>query len=439
MSTLQIEKLVIGGLGLGRTSDGKVVMVPHVLPGEKVEVMTVHKTKKYTQAEAVHILEPSPDRVSPPCPHFGECGGCDFQHVLPEKQAYYKNFMFQEQLERFSFQADMKDRLLTPIASPLTFHYRQRIKLRISKNGKLGFYRSRSHDVEQVSICLLARKEINEVLNSLNSSSVFYEMSSHLSSLELRLSPVDEQVVGLFHMTRKPRPADKKRIEKLISDCSRLKSVVVLATDYGMVGMYPVQNKPEAHFLHFEHLLPSDDKLHMDLEPGGFSQVNLAQNENLIALVLEWLMDLNKGTALDLFCGMGNFSLPLAQRGMYVRGMDLQRSAIRSAKRNAERNGLSEKCIFAKSSARDGAEGFAKAGEKFDLVLLDPPRQGCNEVVPFLSHIAARQVIYISCDPATLCRDLVQLEKEGFQVEKIKVVDMFPQTHHLETVVSLMR
>jgi 23S rRNA (uracil1939-C5)-methyltransferase len=176
----------------------------------------------------------------------------------------------------------------------------------------------------------------------------------------------------------------------------------------------------------------------MTIEPGGFCQVNGGQNENLIALVLEWAKVDAGHKVLDLFCGMGNFSLPIARHAASVVGMDLQRSAIRSAERNAKINGMVN-CTFSQHAAREGAEHLVHGGEKFDLVLLDPPRQGCAEVIPLLTEFGAAQIIYISCDPATLCRDLLLLEQEGYAVEKMKMVDMFPQTHHLETIVSLRR
>jgi 23S rRNA (uracil1939-C5)-methyltransferase len=190
--------------------------------------------------------------------------------------------------------------------------------------------------------------------------------------------------------------------------------------------------------LYFSHAVPGGESLRMTIEPGGFCQVNADQNEKLVALVIEWAkLDL-RHKVLDLFCGMGNFSLPLARQVKSVIGMDLQRSAIRSAKRNAGINGIAN-CTFSQNSAFAGAKSLAAAGEKFDIALLDPPRQGCAEVIPYLPQIGVSQIIYISCDPATLCRDLVLLDREGYEVEKMKMVDMFPQTHHLETIVSLRR
>ena len=435
--TITIEKLVIGGAGLARLPDGMVVLVPQVLPGETVRVKPHSTRKNFMQARLVEVLEPSERRVQPPCPYYGRCGGCDFQHIAADMQAQYKNDILREQLERTPFQRDVAACLTAPVPSPHSFHYRQRIRLQVGEDEELGFYQPQSHRVEEIDGCLLARQPINDTLSWLKSRDEFYQLLTITTSLELLLSPCDEQLVLLFHLTRKPRPKDVKRFEKIVSDSKHIKSVIALATGFGMVGFYTSEKPPNhTQLLQFSHLLPGGNRLSLSLEPGGFCQVNLEQNDNLIALVLDWLEAEKQGRALDLFCGMGNFSLPLAQKMAAVVGMDLQRAAIRSAKRNGEANNC-ENAIFSKNSAVDGAKELVDRAETFDLILLDPPRQGCSDVIALLPPLQAEQIIYISCDPATLCRDLLLLEKEGYRVDKIKMVDMFPQTHHLETVVSL--
>ncbi|MCK9295756.1 MAG: 23S rRNA (uracil(1939)-C(5))-methyltransferase RlmD [Desulfobulbaceae bacterium] len=437
--TVQIEKLIIGGSGLGRLPDGKVVLVPYVLPGEEVEVRPVSKKKNYMEARAVKVLQPSADRVNPPCPYFPQCGGCDFQHVRSESQADLKNRILLEQLERSGLKQDSGSFLLPPMPSPKVFHYRQRIRLHVGKAGELGFHRSQSHEVIAIRACLLAGPLLNDVLDYLINKSPFAKVSSLTTSLELLLSPAEDLVVILLHLSRKPRPAERKVLEEIAGGHSRIKQLVVAAAGSGNPDVFS-RNKigDEPPLLSFSQVMPAGDSLRMTIEPGGFCQVNSDQNEKLIALVME-LAKLDAGhKVLDLFCGMGNFSLPLARQAQAVVGMDLQRSAIRSANRNAEINGMVN-CIFTQNSALAGAKGLVVKGEKFGTALLDPPRQGCAEIIPYLPELGVSQIIYISCDPATLCRDLVILEGEGYGVEKMKMVDMFPQTHHLETIVLLRR
>ncbi|MCJ7602449.1 MAG: 23S rRNA (uracil(1939)-C(5))-methyltransferase RlmD [Desulfobulbaceae bacterium] len=437
--TTTIEKLVIGGSGLGHLPDGKVVLVPYVLPGEEVNVRPISKKKNYVEARVVKILQPSVERVNPPCPYFPQCGGCDFQHIRSEKQTDLKNRILLEQLERSGLKQDSRSFLLPPLPSPEAFHYRQRIRLHVGKDGELGFHRNQSHEVKPISACLLARPQLNDVLDYLINKSTFDKVAALTTSVELLLSPAEELVVILMHMSRRPRPAERKVLEELAAGSSNIKNVVVAATGSAIADVFP-GNKAgdEQPLLYFSHALPDGDSIRMTIEPGGFCQVNSDQNDNLVALVIEWAkLDL-RHKVLDLFCGMGNFSLPLARQVRSVIGMDLQRSAIRSAKRNAEINDIMN-CTFSQNSAVAGTKSLAATGGKFDIALLDPPRQGCAEVIPYLSETGVAQIIYISCDPATLCRDLLLLEGEGYEVEKMKMVDMFPQTHHLETIVSLRR
>ncbi len=433
---LTIEKLVIGGQGLARLPDGMVVLVPHVLAGEKVQVRPVRRKKSFMEARLVEILEPSEDRATPPCPYFFHCGGCDFQHARIDRQAAVKKTILDEQLHRFFFQVRAKDICSAPMASPKPFYYRQRIRLQMDEEGSLGFYRHHSHKVEEVSSCMLARPELNTMLDYLDNSVDFAGLKEYVRSVELLLSPVDEKIILLLQMRRKIRPAEKKRIEKTVNHSEMIKAAVVSAEGQGSVTFFNENLSEVNSMLFFDHVLPGGERMRMSLEAGGFSQVNPEQNENLIALVMEWADIERDNRVLDLFCGMGNFTLPLARFAKDVVGMDLQRSAIRSARRNADANGLGN-CLFTKYSAVEGARSLVERGEKFDLVLLDPPRQGCADVIAFLPGLDAKQIIYISCDPATLCRDLLLLEKEGYEIEKIKMVDMFPQTHHMETVVSL--
>ncbi|TFG37535.1 MAG: 23S rRNA (uracil(1939)-C(5))-methyltransferase RlmD, partial [Desulfobacterales bacterium] len=324
--TTTIEKLVIGGNGLGHLPDGKVVLVPYVLPGEEVDVRPISKKKNYVEARVVKILQPSADRVNPPCPYFPQCGGCDFQHVRFEKQADLKNRILLEQIDRSGLKQGSKSFLLPPLPSPTAFHYRQRIRLHVGKDGELGFHRNQSHEVKPISACLLASPQLNDVLHYLINKSPFAKVAALTTSVELLLSPAEDLVVILMHMSRRPRPAERKVLEELASGDSNIKHVVVKATGSGMSDVFPGNKTPdEPPLLYFSHAAPGGDSLRMTIEPGGFCQVNAEQSEKLVALVIEWAEIDSGDKVLDLFCGMGNFSLPLARQARSVIGMDLQR------------------------------------------------------------------------------------------------------------------
>jgi 23S rRNA (uracil1939-C5)-methyltransferase len=264
--------------------------------------------------------------------------------------------------------------------------------------------------------------------------------------LEILSSPGDDTLLLVVHLRRKPRPADQKAAEQLIDELAAVKAVYLGAEGMQVQGPYcgsSADSTDEERSLFI--LLPFPELAEHGVRPytlcqeaGGFSQVNLEQNNSMIRTMLDWAGDVSPGRALDLFSGMGNFSIPLAARVREVVGLDLQRAAIRSGARNAEAAGA-DNCTFRQRSALEGIKEMAGAGEVFDLVLLDPPRRGCREVLPYLEGIGSQAVIYISCDPATLARDVKDMISSGYVLKKVQLVDMFPQTHHLETIALLTR
>ncbi len=429
----------MGGHGLGRLEDGLVVLVPHVLPGETVLVQSLKIKKSYQKARLIDVIEPSPYRVSPPCPYFSRCGGCDFQHINNEMQAELKNEVLLEHLLRSRVLADDEQyRIEAPGKAENHFGYRQRIRFHVDKNGVPGFRRYHSHDIEPVTTCLLAVPELNTVFSQCLDEDSFYRLIEyHSSQIELQFSSCDNSVVVFIHMDRKPRPSEEKLAGKLAGKLPAVKAVILVG-----VGFQPVvvarseMNSPAGVLIGFEQPLPSDDRLHMHFEAGGFCQVNQEQNTALIDCLMAWADLSEKERVLDLFCGMGNFTLPMAKQAFHATGMDLKRSSIRSAIKNAEENTISN-CHFEQKSALDGIRSLVVDGQKFDLVLLDPPRQGCSDVIPYIAQTEAARIIYISCDPATLSRDLLLLKEEGYTIERVKMFDMFPQTHHMETMVKL--
>jgi 23S rRNA (uracil1939-C5)-methyltransferase len=425
----------MGGLGLGHLENGLVALVPHTLPGETVLVKPVRKKKSYLEARLLEVLEPSVDRETPACPFFDSCGGCNFQHVEYSAQPGLKSVILGEQLmrEHLFAEEELPTVLTSPLPSPLAFNYRQRIRLKINDNGEYGFLRHHSHKIVPVNHCLLAREEINQILARLDEFSSVRHLLGLSSRLELQLSPVDKKVFLLFHFSRKPRPADIKAAEKSAVQLDT-GGIILLVKGYGRYGPYP-SHQETSTFLNLKVNVPGK-KIYFHFEPGTFCQVNLAQNKRLVTLLLEWAAVEKNERVLDLFCGMGNFSLPLALAAREVVGMDLQRSAIRSARKNADRAGL-DNCRFERLAAEQGAKQCLSAKGNFDLILLDPPRTGCREVIPHILKINPARIIYISCDPATLCRDLGMLTANGYKISRIKMVDMFPQTHHLESITLL--
>ncbi|MBU2537146.1 MAG: 23S rRNA (uracil(1939)-C(5))-methyltransferase RlmD [Proteobacteria bacterium] len=440
---LPVEKVIKGALGLGRLTDGQVVMIPRVLPGELVRVQLRRKHKQYQEADLLEVLHPSVQRITPICPVYDSCGGCDLQHTTYDEQLRLKNAILGETLCRAGLcrEEELPALLGAPLASPKPFGYRQRIRLQVAQ-GRVGYFGRQSHSLIPVSQCPLAGEAINSVLAELLKSRQFQSLQSMASAIELLENPGNNSVVLLIHYTRKTRPGDYQAARLLCQSLPLLEALIFDVEGQAKGPCFNGSGEISLSELRVEFHLPAEicgQALSLALEPGGFCQVNLGQNENCIKLLLDWTRKLKPGRVLDLFCGMGNFSLPMAMLGWKVTGMDMQRSTIRSAVRNGETAGLADSCEFSQESAMKAARHLLREKASFDCILLDPPRSGCAELIPLLPGLNARQIIYISCDPATLARDLLGLTGAGYRIKEVRLVDMFPQTAHQETMVYLVK
>lgn len=439
--TIHIEKLVMGGMGLGRLDDGIVVLVPHVLPGETVVVSPVQRKKNYLTARVVDVLESASERAIPPCPYYGRCGGCDLQHVHQEKQIDIKNDILLEHMTRSGvISSDNSQLLLPPVQPGKHMGYRQRIRLHVDKLGHLGYHHFHSHEVVPIERCLLAVPKINEVLSECLRQDQFNDLLRRpITGVEFQHSELDDQVALLLHMKSKLRTADIRIAEQLVKEIEGINAIIFFPKGFQANTVFgEKKSSSQAIQLGFKQPIHDNEHLKMHFEAGGFCQVNQDQNSVLISLLMDWANLSHDDRVLDLFCGMGNFTLPLAKIAGEVVGVDLKRSSIRSAKKNAEENNISN-CIFKQQSAGDAMAECVTAKEQFDLILLDPPRQGCAEVISSLAETGATQIIYISCDPATLSRDLLLMKEQRYEIEKMQMIDMFPQTHHMETIVKLKK
>ena len=441
LHTVLIEKLVPGGLGLGRLTEGFVVMVRYALPGEKVLVRESHRKKNFMYGELAEILEPAPDRIKPPCSLFSQCGGCDLQHTNYRNQLHLKRAMLVDNLQRAALEppSQIVSIIDPPIDSPETFGYRQRIRLHTDDMGRLGFYHHDSHTLVPTSQCLLAHPRLNEVLEQFNAIPGFADLLIQCLSIELLYSPAKDDVILLLQYKRKPRPKDRLHAKQVQESIQGVSLVVMQVSGHGFFVPHHETCLSTPPIL--AQIMPADiagTSFSLTWEAGGFCQVNLQQNQNLIKLVIDLLNGGSHGRVLDLFCGLGNFSLPIAMHGAEVIGLDGQGSAIRSARVNAAAAGITG-CSFRKTPILAGVQQLVAARQTFQTILLDPPRQGAAEIISLLPGLAADKIIYISCNPPTLVRDLALLQTFGYKLCRLVPIDMFPQTHHLECVALLER
>lgn len=437
--TVTIEKFVNGGYGLGQRSCGQVVLVRHVLPGEVVQVILLADKKTHLFASLDTIITPHQQRRRPPCPLAGRCGGCDLQHADYNLQLQLKKSIIRELLERGGPSLAQATTLLAdPLAAPLELHYRQRLRLQVSAQGRLGYHRFQSHEVIATSSCPLGSALLNRVLTDLCSNPAARKLFAVASEVEIQENPSRGRGVIIVQLRRKPRPADRAAAISLGETLADVDGVYLRGQGFSQLGPFGAGDTSAglAMGLHYPSSPFLPQGLSLRWEIGGFCQVNLQQNRTLIDTVLEYTHAGSGQRILDLYCGMGNFSIPLALQGAEVIGFEGQAAAIRSATANANAC-PSITARFHQRPIHAACQELVDSGETFDCVVIDPPRSGAPDLADHLSRLTKKKIVYISCDPATLCRDLQQLCRCGFSIRKLQPIDMFPQTHHIETVVLL--
>lgn len=425
ISDLEITGLAHGGRGIGR-SDGKAVFVPFTAPGDRVVCRPVRSKSRYVEAELVELVEPSAQRREPPCPYFGRCGGCQWQHLAYPAQTEWKQRIFTDQLLRGGI---AEPTAVSPIV-PATqeWHYRNRVQFKCHMTATglvIGFYRSGSRYVVDIERCLLLPEPLQRVLDLLRA--------------ELPEAPVPDQVPqvdvacgddGGLRVLLHALPPARDRLRPWLQGFARR---------HRLSACLQAGRKDTIELVHGDSTLTAlvdQPPLALEYGPGGFAQVNPAQNRRMVAEMLA-ILDL-QGTehVLELYCGMGNFSLPIARRAARLTGVEEYAPSVASACDNAASNGLDNVAF----RAADAATVIADAGTgAVDLVVLDPPRSGSYQVCKELLQLKPRRVLYISCEPATLARDLTPLVHGGYRVVSARVFDLFPQTWHIESMTLLER
>lgn len=424
--TLDIEKMVYGGRGMGRL-DGKVVFVPLTAPGDRAEIEVVREKKDYAEGVLKGIVRGSSLRVKPFCPLFGECGGCQYQHLSYGDQLKAKEDQVKDILHRLTRKGDLE--VLATIPSPYDRGYRIRAQFKagMSEGGKvLGFYAWRSHRVVEVRRCPLLFPLANEILHGLQSWFKNRKMVS-IGGVDLQVSPDEGKGVVSLQIEGAGDPGIGEEIGKQVEG---VKGVVLEGRHKSSWGESILRyNWPG---------IQGGRGLRIETGGESFFQINPYQNWNLMQKVVEWADLTGQEVVLDLFCGSGNLTLPLAQRAGKVWGIDQDSRAVYHAGENALANHLSN-CAFLATSAGEGIRRVRDQVQKVDIAVLDPPRMGAREVLDLLVSLGPRKILYVSCDPPTLARDLARLMVLGYNVKRIQPLDMFPQTYHIEVITELAK
>ena len=411
MAQVEITAMTFGPYGVGRL-DGKAVMVPHAAPGDLLEVTVVRERAGYLIARAERVLKAGAARRTPPCPYLPRCGGCDWQQIAYPEQARFKAEVIAATLNHaLGLELDPTT-LIEP--APAEFGYRARIRYQTGRGGRLGFYEAGSRRLVEVDHCMVAAAEIR----------MPREFAAEIECEDIEVVADRGREVLVAHLARPPGTAVLERARRLVERDARIAGVVLRAGGgREVIGEVSIT-------------VALEPGLELEVEADLFSQVNRAQNLKLVAAVMEMAEAGADARVLDLFCGAGNFSLPAARRGAAVMGVDAEALAVAAAARNAARLGL-KRAEFAAMEAAELARFLLRARYRPGVVIMDPPRSGARELIGPLLRMRAPRVIYVSCDVATLARDLHALCAGGYRIAAVRAFDFFPNTHHAEVVAVL--
>jgi 23S rRNA (uracil1939-C5)-methyltransferase len=419
-----IEKLVHGGSGLARLGTGQAVFVPGVLPGERVAITIRKKRKGVLEAALVKVLVPSKDRITPPCNGETECTGATWPHIAYPAQLGCKQEILLDTLKKIGGLEPM--RLLPILPSPQTDHYRLRTQFNVrmkDNRQRIGFFRQGSYDLIEVENAFLIHPVINRVLKNIRALS---HKLPPLTELHINASPSGEVHLLLFSEQQPFMP-----LEPFLSDLQK--------TSPEVIGMTGFAGRQKAFALGRNQLTLEVEGMTFKATEGNFFQVNWEQNRNMVRTVLDFTALTGSETVLDLYCGIGNFSLPLAKKARNVIGIESGYSAIEDSAANAERNGIAN-TEFIADDLQKGLKALIQRKLHADVIVLDPPRAGATlKTLERVLAFVPQKIIYVSCNPATLARDLKFFHLFGFRLDRLQPVDMFPYTYHIECVAEMVR
>lgn len=445
MVTLKIEDCGIDGEGIGK-ADGFTVFVKDAVIGDVIVAKIIKAKKNYGYGRLMEILEPSPDRVEPVCACARQCGGCQLQALRYEKQLEFKAGKVKNHLERIG---GFRDIPMEPIIGmEETFHYRNKAQFPVGRNrdGKIvtGFYAGRTHSIIENRDCALGVPQNKEVLD---------RVIAYME--ECRVEPYDEERgtglvrhvlirYGFFTgelmvclvVNGEKLPEESVLVEKL----RELKETVSITLNVNKKRSNVILGDELRVLWGKPYITDRLGEISYQISPLSFYQVNPVQTQKLYGKALEYAGLTGKETVWDLYCGIGTISLFLARQAGFVRGVEIVPAAIENARENARINGIENVEFFVGKAEEVLPAEYEKNGVYADVIVVDPPRKGCDEkLLQTIVKMQPKRVVYVSCDSATLARDLHYLCGEGYELTKVCPVDMFPETVHVETVVLMSR
>ncbi|MDZ7663121.1 23S rRNA (uracil(1939)-C(5))-methyltransferase RlmD [Thiohalophilus sp.] len=426
----EIESMTHEGKGVARIA-GKTVFIDDALPGEKVEFVYTRSRRNYDEGRLYQVLEASPARIEPACEHFGLCGGCRLQHVSSDEQIRLKQQTLLEDQMRIGHVEPQT--VLPPLTGPV-WGYRNKARLGVRYVDKkekvlVGFRERGSHFLAQLQHCKILTPPLGDRLVELGE--LIAQLSCYRRIPQIEVAADDEKIALVFRNLEPLTEAD-----------------IALLIDYGKTTGFVIYHQPggpESITLLYpqqatlRYSIPQFD-VSFDFQPTDFIQVNSDINRRMIGQALQLLEPQATDRILELFCGLGNFSLPLARRGGEVVAVEGEAGLIERARANAALNGIDQvRFHVANLFEPTDHEPWLK-GQQYDKILLDPPRSGAAEMVPYLAASGAQRIVYVSCNPATLARDAGELvNRHGYRLQQAGIMDMFPHTAHVESMALFIK
>lgn len=424
-TVVNIKGLSHEGRGIAQI-DGKTVFIENALPNEVIEIELTKKHSRYNEARVINIIEASPDRVEPKCSHFHICGGCQLQHMDINAQILLKQKTLLEQL-KYTGHVEPEE-ILTPLHSPSWgYRYKGRLSVKyVEKKQKLllGFHEKNGRFVADLNHCDVLHPKIGFSIELLREFILSLSIFRQLPQIEIACD--DTHCALIFRCLKDLSEQDKK-------------CFIQFGQEHNF-WIYIEPNKPEKltklwpeNNLSLSYLF---EDIKFDFHPKDFTQINPAINQQMVKLALELLSLETNDQALDLFCGLGNFTLPIAQHCKHVTGIEGDKNMILRAQHNAKQNQILNTDFYSANLFEPEKINSSWSEKKYDKILLDPPRTGAIEILPFMKKWKPKSIVYVSCNPATLARDAGELvHKYGYCLKKAGIMDMFPHTKHIESII----
>ncbi|MBI2358006.1 MAG: 23S rRNA (uracil(1939)-C(5))-methyltransferase RlmD [Deltaproteobacteria bacterium] len=418
---VKIESLAYGPHGIAREK-GQVVLIPQSVPGDEVEARILTAKRNYAIGETVKLLAPSPGRQQPPCPYFQACGGCPWQAARYDLQLAAKQKNVEDALSRIGKFTGFE--VLPILPSAHEYHYRRRVRLHADEKRRLGYYRALSHELIEPDSCLIADPHAN--LHLPHAREWLRELETPVRQIELIVGDREGRVVLAGKAEGRLAPGDEAVSSGFLKNHPDIQGLVLFGRRWRRVwgeGKVCIQ---------------AADGLALEVDAELFSQVNPAGNLELARQTIEWGEFTSHDRVLELYCGAGNFTLPIARRAGEVVAVEENPQSVENGRANGQRHGL-ENLRWVCSPAAKAVKTFRQKGERFSKAVLNPPRAGAKGVMEDLASLGVEKILYVSCEPPTLARDLAALGSKGYKLVRVRPVDLFPHSYHVEVVAEMVR